>query len=60
MALTRKDFVAIVQGLCRSRTAMSHSAFVYLVINVANALESTNPQFNKSKFKTACGIENNT
>jgi hypothetical protein len=61
--MTRKDFDLIAKVLDSS--AQSHalnpftgkSLYVELVQDFANALEGTNPRFNREMFLTACGVK---
>lgn len=68
--MTKKDFILIAAALKAARPIPKHEAYAldhYELIardthrnaadNVANALHSTNPLFDRARFLIACGVE---
>ena len=61
--MTRKDYVLIAEVL--NNSAQSHATnpftgecmYKRLVEDFADALEGTNPLFNRAKFLDACGVK---
>lgn len=63
--MTKKDFELIADALLRSRPipisdiradAMRRNVFRMAVDNVADALATTNPKFDRARFLAACGV----
>ena len=62
--MTRKDYILIAAALRRAidpfPTVLENSAatctWLQTVRHVADALARDNPQFNRAKFLTACGV----
>lgn len=65
--MTRKDYIKIAEALKRARKvfysndAGERKAMEYgtteCVLNIAEVLQADNPNFNRSKFLVACGID---
>jgi hypothetical protein len=59
--MSRKNFTAIAALLKRhadeaASKANGYAALVSLIVEMADYLATTNPQFNRERFLDACGI----
>lgn len=54
--MTRKDYVLIAEVIATSWHGNGELKF-HLASNMADALEGTNPLFNRAKFLDACGVK---
>ena len=54
--MTRKDYVLIAEVIATSWHASADSKNA-IANNMADALEGTNPLFNRDKFLDACGVK---
>mgnify|MGYP003668352629 CR=1 FL=1 len=52
--MTRKDFELIAAVVANTLATVSDNSRQCLALDFANALKSTNPRFNVSRFVTAC------
>lgn len=53
--MTKKDYELIAEVIATSWHGNGELKF-HLADNMANALETTNPRFNREMFLTACGV----
>ena len=54
--MTRKDYVLIAEVIATSWHGNGELKF-HLANNMADALEGTNPLFNRARFLDACGVK---
>lgn len=65
--MTKKDFKLIADALRRAKPALTpdtedkweaaqYAQYEWTVMMAANALNSTNPRFNRARFIEACGL----
>lgn len=57
--MTKKDFELIAAVLIAARAYVQHSNMDFLSRAFADALATTNKQFNRDKFLRACGCPAN-
>lgn len=55
--MTRKDFELIAQTLRYADEIVDETAMEALADVFANALSNTNPNFDRARFLTACGVK---
>jgi hypothetical protein len=55
--MTRKDFVLIANIIKAYRAAIGSVHADQMARDFASALRSTNPEFKRDRFLTACGVE---
>jgi hypothetical protein len=54
--MTRKDYVLIADVIKNLDEVIDSYALEVLADNMADALESDNPRFNRHRFLVACGV----
>lgn len=54
--MTKKDYKLIAEVLANAWWA-SNDQKRHIVYDLTDALENTNPKFDRSKFLTACGVK---
>jgi hypothetical protein len=55
--MNRRDFAAIAAVLARARLSMYSGEIDSLVSDMADALATTNPDFDRQRFLAACSME---
>jgi hypothetical protein len=54
--MTRKDYVILAEVIKNLDEVIDSYALEVLADNMADALESDNPRFNRHRFLVACGV----
>ena len=57
--MTKKDYILIERVIKYFNDSQKDGSYYNLTEGMAEALENTNPHFNRQKFLEACGIEEN-
>jgi hypothetical protein len=55
--MTRKDYVVIAEVIKNLDEVIDSYALEVLADNMAEALESDNPRFDRARFLVACGVK---
>lgn len=55
--MTRKDYVMIADVIKNLDECIDSYGLEVLADNMADALESDNPRFNRDRFLVACGVK---
>jgi hypothetical protein len=55
--MTRKDYVVIAEVIKNLDEVLDSYALEVLADNMAEALESDNPRFDRARFLVACGVK---
>jgi len=58
--MTRKDYVLLADVIKNLDEVIDEYALEVLADNMADALESDNPRFDRHRFLIACGVHNET